>query len=108
MLSNLHEFWKELCTKGIHLPFSFDPETKQPSVTLGFFYITSFLSIISLILLHLNYVTLAATGMSLVFVLVGFVMYRLRKLDKVKIDVKNESVDLEDNEETKKQGSKDE
>lgn len=105
MFQILSRFWKELCTNGIHLPFAYDPESKQPSVTLGFFWIASFLSIASLVLLHLNYVTLSATGMSLVFVLIGFVMYRLRKLDKVKIDVKNESVDLEDDEKDKNENN---
>lgn len=99
MLQTLSKFWKSLCEEGIRLPFAFDPESQQPSVTLMFYWIASGLSIASLVLLHLNYVALSATGMSLLFVLISFVMYRLRKLDKVKIDVKNESIDLEDNKE---------
>lgn len=103
MLNRLNALWKGMCTNGIHLPFAYDPEASKPSVTLGFFWITSFLSIASLVLLHLDLVTYTATGMSLGFVLVGFVMYRLRKLDKVKIDLNDETVDLEgkDDNETK-------
>lgn len=95
MLSNLSKFWKSLCEEGIRLPFAFDPESSQPSVTLMFYWIVSALSIASLVLLHLKYVTYTATGMSLIFVLLAFVMYRLRKLDKVKIDVDDQSIELD-------------
>lgn len=103
MLSNLQEFWKKLCTEGLHLPFAHDPESDKPSVTLGFYWIVAFLSIASLVLFHLKLVTIAATGMSLLFVLVGFIMYRLRKLDKVKIDIDDQSIELDgkDENETK-------
>jgi hypothetical protein len=104
MLGNLQEFWKKLCTEGIHLPFAYDPETKEPSVTLGFYWIVAFLAIVSLILLHLKLVSYTATGMSLVFVLLAFIMYRLRKLDKVKIDVDDQSIELDgDDEPTNKE-----
>jgi tellurite resistance protein TehA-like permease len=86
-------------TEGIHLPFAYDPESKLPSVTLGFYWIVSTLSIISLILLHIGKVTYTATGMSLVFVLLAFIMYRLRKLDKVKIDIDDQSIELDNNDE---------
>lgn len=95
MLTKLQEFWKKLCTEGIHLPFAFDPESNQPSVTLGFFWIVSALAIISLILLHLKLVAITATLTTVLFVLIGFIMYRLRKLDKVKIDVDDQSIELD-------------
>lgn len=99
MLGKLFEIWERWCNKGIMLPFGYDPETQKPSITLIFFWITSILSVLSLIALHFNFVTYTSTGVSLLFVVIGFVMYRLRKLDKVKIDVKNQSIDLENNEE---------
>lgn len=101
MLSKLKDLWVKMNTEGIHLPFAFDPETKQPSVTLMFYWVTSVLSIVSLGLLHLKYVSYTATAMSLGFVLMAFIMYRLRKLDKVKIDVDDQSIELDGDDDDK-------
>jgi tellurite resistance protein TehA-like permease len=101
MLNKLSYLWKRWCEKGIHLPYAYDPETKAPSITLIFYWISSALSLCSLIAFQFQKVTLQATGMCLMFVVSAYVMYRLRKLDKVKIDVKNESVDLEDDDQQK-------
>lgn len=97
MLEFLSNTWKKWCESGIRLPYAFDPETNKPSITLMFYWITSFLSIISLMLLHTKVVEYKATGTALVFVLMAFIMYRLRKLDKVKIDVDDQSIELDNN-----------
>lgn len=94
MVKELLKRWSE---SGIRLPFAYDPESDKPSVTLMFFWITSFLSVVSLVLLHLKLIEYKATLMSLGFVLTAFIMYRLRKLDKVKIDLDNQSIELENN-----------
>lgn len=95
MFKKVNSLWSAWCEKGIKLPYAFDPETNKPSITLMFFWVTSILSIISLILLHLNLVSNIATTYSLVFIFSAFIMYRLRKLDKVKIDVENKSIELD-------------
>lgn len=95
MLIKIKELWTEMCIKGIHLPYAYDPETDKPSITLMFFWITSFVAIISLIALHFKKDLLTGTLTSGLFVLLGFIMYRLRKLDKVKIDVDDQSIELE-------------
>lgn len=97
MLDKLQNLWTTWCEKGVKLPYAYDPETDKPSITLMFYWITSFLSIISLVLLHTKVIEYGATGMALGFVLMAFVMYRLRKLDKVKIDVDDQSIELENN-----------
>lgn len=95
MFKKIIEIWISCSKNGIKMPFFWDPESNKPSVTLMFFWITTFLSIISLILLHLSLVEYKATMMTLVFVLLAFIMYRLRKLDKVKIDLDDQSIELE-------------
>ncbi len=100
MVKEILKNWSET---GIRLPFAYDPESDKPSVTLMFFWITSFLSVVSLVLLHLKLVTYTATGMSLGFVLIAFVMYRLRKLDKVKIDLDDQSIELENDNKTEEE-----
>jgi len=98
----LKEVIKKWAEEGIKLPFCYDPETKSPSVTLLFYWLSGFLAVISLILLHFNKVTYTATGMSYIFVLLGFISYRLRKLDKVKIDLDDQSIELEGKEDNEK------
>lgn len=95
MLQKIKELWSSFCVKGIQLPFALDPETDKPSITLMFYWITSTLSVISLILLHIGIVEYRSTGMSIVFVLMAFVMYRMRKLDKFKIDLDDQTIELE-------------
>lgn len=102
MLHNLSKIWTKWCREGVHLPYAYDAETNKPSITLMFFWLVSFISIISLVALHFKKDLLTGTLTSALFLVVGFVMYRLRKLDKVKIDIKNQSVDLENNEKDEK------
>lgn len=99
MLQKLTHFWSKLNKEGIKLPLAADPETNKPSITLLFYWVTCFISICSLIALQFFDALLKSTLTTGLFVIIGFIMYRLRKLDKVKIDIKNESVDLEDNSE---------
>lgn len=99
MLKKLSTFWEKLNKTGIYLPLAHDPNTDQPSITLLFYWLTVLISIISLISLHFNHNLLQATLTSILFVVIGFITYRLRKLDKIKIDIKNQSIDLEDNSE---------
>lgn len=103
MIQGLKDILKRWSEEGIKLPFAYDAESGKPSITLLFYWITWSLAVISLIVLHFGKVAISATAMSLGFVLTAFIMYRLRKLDKVKIDVKNQSVELDDDnqEETK-------
>jgi len=81
---------------GLPLPMAHDSVTGKPSVTLLMFYTGLILSIISIALLHDNpdkY--LSATLVTLLFLSLGFVFYRLRNLDKVKLDLDDRSIELE-------------
>jgi hypothetical protein len=73
-----------------------DSVTDKPSVTLLIFYTGLILSTISIALLHQDpdkY--LSATLVTLLFLSLGFVFYRLRNLDKVKLDLDDKSIELE-------------
>lgn len=100
-MKHLSKLWERWCEKGIHLPYAYDPETKSPSITLIFYWISSALSLASLIAFQFQKVTLQATGMCLMFVVSAYIMYRLRKLDKVDINIKDQKIDLEDNDQQK-------
>lgn len=90
------KLYNYLADNGIKFPFAYDPTTKSPSVTLLFAYITFVFMMLSLIGLHIYKEILQATIVSIIVWVLSVVFYRLRELDKVKIDIKNQSIDLED------------
>jgi len=95
----MKEFWKSLSTNGIHVPFIFDGETGKPSITLMFAYVTFVLAVISLVALHFRSELLTATITSITFWAVAVVLYRMRKIDKLKFNLEERSVEVgaEDN-----------
>lgn len=105
MLVKLLEIWKKWSDEGMKLPFVFDSRTKKPSITLLFAYVTFINMIISLILLHVWQSLLIATSASILVWVIAVIFYRLRNLDKAKIDLDDKSIELQggsDNEEEDK------
>lgn len=102
------KLYNNLSDKGIKFPFAYDPITKGPSVMLLFAYITFVFMMLSLIGLHIYKQILQATLVSIVVWVLAVVFYRLRELDKVKIDIKNQSIDLEDLPDVKEKDKDDE
>ena len=98
-LKNLLMIWEKWGTEGMKWPFVHDPVRQQPSVTLLFFYISFFLAssavFTSSIMLILKGDYLIATFMPMIMMYSGFIFYRLRRLDSVKIDLENKSINLE-------------
>lgn len=86
--------------RGMYWPFVHDPQQGEPSVTLMFFYIGAVLSygfVFASSLLQLmkgDYVM--ATVMPTMLFVLGFIFYRLRNLDKVKIDFDDKEIELSD------------
>ena len=90
----MKEFWQSLSTNGIHLPFIYDAESGHPSITLMFAYVTFVLAVISLVVLHFRPELLTATITSISFWAVAVVLYRMRKIDKMKLDLRDQSVEI--------------
>lgn len=99
MFKSIANKWRKWAKEGIYVPFVHDPETNSPSVTLLFPYITFIITVISLIATHFYPDMLQATAMSLLFWAVSVIFYRLRKLDKVKINLKNQEIELDSEDE---------
>ena len=82
-------------------PFVHDPVKKSPSVTLLFFYISFGLAALSVgsssAMLILKGEYLSATFMPVLMMYSGFIFYRLRRLDSIKINLEEKSIDLEGN-----------
>lgn len=83
---------------GMKWPFVHDPVGNKPSVTLMFFYITfvlaSVATIASTTLMLLNGEYMRSTIMPMMMFVLGFVFYRLRSLDNVKIDLNDQEIEL--------------
>lgn len=89
---------KKWSQEGLRWPFVHDPVKGKPSVTLMFFYISYFTAaiavIISSLLLFIKDDPLLATIMPVLMLFSTFAFYRLRRLDRFKIDLENKSIDL--------------
>lgn len=101
MLGKISEIWDRWSTVGMKFPYAYDQESKGPSETLLFFKATTTITIASLIALQFKAVTPGTVFTTAGVTLLAFVMYRLRKLDKVKIDVDDQSIELDGQDETK-------
>lgn len=96
---NIKKTWHIWGTEGMKWPFAYDPVKQKPSVTLLFFYISFCLAAsavsVSSIMLVLKGDYLIATFMPMLMMYSGFIFYRLRRLDSVKINLAEKSIDLD-------------
>jgi hypothetical protein len=100
----LKELIKNLSVNGIHLPYAHDVTTGKGSATLLFFYIFGLSTLFSLFTLHLitTLEMAMSTGMTIVAWTFSYVFYRMRKLDKVKFDLDDKSIEIEGDDEEEK------
>lgn len=97
-MKKIKEITKRWGTEGMRWPFLYDPVSKKPSVTLLFFYISYIVACItvfissSMLIINKDYLT--ATYMPILMLFSGFVFYRLRRLDSIKINLRDQSIDL--------------
>jgi hypothetical protein len=90
--------WESWVKRGMFWPFVHDPVKGQPSVTLMFFYLGFFMALLcigaSSILMMIKGDFLSATTMPTMLMFSTFIFYRLRRLDSVKINLQEKSLDL--------------
>lgn len=95
MLKKFAETWERWSVKGLNLPKANDPIPDKPSVTLLAFYLMLMLTIASLVALHFKIELLVATTMTLLAWAMSFIFYKLRRLDKAKLDLDDKSIELD-------------
>lgn len=94
-MNKIKEIIERWSTVGIKFPFAHDNGTGQGSATLLFYYVFSIFTIISLILLHFSMEFAVATCVTTMVWLVSYICYRVRKIDKFKLDFENKSVEVD-------------
>lgn len=95
----LDKAWHSWSENGMRWPFVHDPVKGKPSVTLLFFYISFTIATITVstssILMLIKGDYLSATFMPMLMMFSGFIFYRMRRLDSVKINLQERSIDLD-------------
>ncbi len=84
--------WSE---EGIRLPYAYSADSKGPSITLLFLWLSGVLTTGSLIALNFTEQTLTAAITSMCFFGLSMVFHRMRRLDKFKLDLDDRSIELD-------------
>lgn len=99
IIENIKNVFQNWSKNGIPVPFAHNPVKDSPSVTLLFFYFGFILSfciiLVSSIMLIIKGDYLSATLMPTLLMFSGFIFYRLRRLDSIKIDLDDKSINME-------------
>ena len=106
MLAKLTEIIKKWCQEGMYFPFAHDPESGKSSVTLLFPYVVFVILVASLVYLHISADPLTANCMTLLTWAIAVIFHRIGKLDKVKFDLDDKSVELDGDDETENKENK--
>jgi len=97
-MSKILDLWKKWSEEGVRLPYAYDPTTAKPSITLLQFYVSWLLMFCSLIALHVKPSLWPASAGCMVWWAMSVIFYRLRRLDKAKINLDEKSIELESTE----------
>ena len=96
IFDKLKEALKYGSEKGMPLPLAHDASTGKPSITLLIFYVAMIMTVGSLTAFHFMPDKLLQPALlTLLFLGLSFVFYRMRNLDKVKFDLDDKSIELE-------------
>lgn len=98
MFEILKKFFKFASEQGLRLPFAYDPVFRKPSVTLFFAYVAFTVAFFSLVFLHFYHDLLTATAMSFLFAFIMIVFYLIKSINKAKIDLNDQQIELESGE----------
>lgn len=95
MFKSIKNYIKDGLDQGFKVPLAKDGIEGKPSATLWFAYLSFFLALGSEIYFIYKGDPLASTTTAICFWVLAMVFYRLRKLDKIKIDLNNRSIELD-------------
>ena len=103
VIDKIKELLKVGSEKGMPLPLAYDASSKGPSITLLIFYVAMIMTVGSLTAFHFAPDKLLQPCLlTLLFLGLSFVFYRMRNLDKVKFDLDDKSIELEGHSEEEK------
>lgn len=106
MFESFKNYVKDGLNQGFKIPLAKEGVEGKPSATLWFAYISFFLALASEVYFIYKGDPLASTATAICFWVLAMVFYRLRKLDSVKIDLDNHSIELDGDDEDSTEPSK--
>lgn len=93
-MANIITKIKDWSENGIKFWYAYDGSTDKKSITLFFTYITFWVALLGSIAVYFKSDLLFASINSIAFWILAFVMYRIRSLDKFKVDLDDRSIEL--------------
>lgn len=109
MLEKISSVLKRWSVEGMRWPFLHDPESGKPSVTLMMLYLTSVVVLLAVVISSSKMMIkgdyLSSTMAPILIWTMAYVFYRMRKLDKFKIDLDDKSIELDGDDEDDKTSS---
>jgi hypothetical protein len=108
MLKKIKDYLKRCHDAGFYVPYFHDPVSNKPSVTMTFAYITFVLACISVIMLHRDSTNLSATWTAIGFWASATVLYMIREINKLKVDLDDREVSINEDEEDEPKETKSE
>lgn len=100
----IKEVFKNMGEKGIKFPYAYDPVTKKASITLLFPYLMGIIAVSGHIALFFKESLMEAVIAADIFWSICMVFYRLRKLDKIKFDLDDKSIEINGNKSSESEG----
>ncbi len=95
MINNIKEYVQDGLKNGFSMPAAKDGSSGEPSATLWFAYMTFFLALAAVIYFIVKGDPLASSTVAVGFWALSVVFYRIRKLDKFKVDFDDKSIELD-------------
>lgn len=97
MLDKIKQIFEFSSKNGLFLPSAYDADKGGPSVSLLFSHIANLVAIFSIIYLVIKDTT-TGTIAAMIYASLMIVFYLMRRLTKVKFDLDDKEIDLENNE----------
>lgn len=95
MITRLKQLFKFASKNGIYMIMAYDNDKPGPSVTLLFAHLANALALVSIIIL-ISKDTFQGTIAAILYSVITMVLYIMRRITKFKVDLKDQSIDLED------------
>lgn len=96
IIQSIKNQFKEWNNPGVNVPLAND--SGKPSMTLLFAYVAFIATLMSLIYLHFNPDKISPSLVTVLVWAIALLIYRLRRIDKIKFDLDDKSFEVESSE----------
>jgi hypothetical protein len=96
MLTKIKNYFLRCNKTGFYVPYFHDPVSDSPSITITFAYVAFVLACVSVVRLHFDSTNLSAAWTSIGFWASATVLYMIRKINKLNIDVDDRKLSIND------------